>query len=574
MKKNNNIMENESMKLFTMLSCYFLVLLISFFICKLLHINHCLNYIQTLSVTIPVIFYLINNKKPLKKVAIVILSYFVIILILPFIFGKTYDLSSDGNTYHKTAIAFIKNGWNPIYDNSEDFQKNNNEIVKFEEGSNIATWIDHYPKGTWIIGAVMYEYTDNIESGKSVNLIFMIMLFLLSYNVFNMIFKKWYKSLTLSLLLVLNPIIIPQIFTYYVDGLMGICFVIELLLLFLIDPYEKPEKGVWISLFSICALFVNIKFTGLLYSGLIAAVFYFYWIIKYRKKKDFINVFKKITIYFIIIFSVSIFAIGSTSYVKNAIDHHNPLYPLIGKDKVDIITTMQPKSFGDKNMIEKFAISLLSKTENVFYGGGEPKLKNPFMVYEDEIKILSLPDIRMGGFGPLSALSFIISFFIFIPILYLFIKYEKVNLKYLFLPLISIAITVILVGENWWARYIPQLYLIPIGILGMLMYLSKYFKKIKINKALILIIFSVVTLNILTFTSSFNELLITFKKIDQDLIEMKYMEDLELKLGGEEKLYGYFYNLNDKNIDYKVVDNIPDEESKYMYSWRFKIRIK
>ena len=33
-----------------------------------------------------------------------------ILIILPFLYNKTYDLTVDGNSYHKTAIAFIKNG--------------------------------------------------------------------------------------------------------------------------------------------------------------------------------------------------------------------------------------------------------------------------------------------------------------------------------------------------------------------------------------------------------------------------------------------------------------------------------
>ena len=61
------------------------------------------------------------------------------------------------------------------------------------------------------------------------------------------------------------------------------------------------------------------------------------------------------------------------------------------------------------------------------------------------------------------------------------IEKEKQNLKYVLLPLLSILITVILVGESWWARYVPQLYFISIGTITMLIYMRKYNKKMLIS---------------------------------------------------------------------------------------------
>ncbi|MCI8331033.1 MAG: hypothetical protein HFE04_02900 [Bacilli bacterium] len=574
MKNREEIMEKNSMKLFIMICEYFLTLLILYISCKLLKVRHCLVFIQAISVSMPIILNFTKTKTSKKNSIIILLLYFFLILGLPFIFGKTYDLTVDGNSYHKTAIGFIKNGWNTIYEESEEFQKNNDDVVQFDEETRIGLWIDHYPKGTWVVAATMYEMTGNIESGKAINAILIIMLYIISYNIFQIIFKKPWKSMLIATLVILNPIVISQIFTYYVDGLMGMCFTIECLLLMLIKPNEKQNREIWISIFGICALFVNIKFTGLLYSGAIAAVYYFYWLIKYRKEKDYITYIKRITLYFTIIFGISIFYIGSDSYIKNTIDHHNPLYPLIGKEKVDIITTMQPKSFEDKNMLEKFTISLFSKTENVTYNAGEPRLKKPYKIYNEEKMILMLPDVRIGGFGPLSALIAIISIIMLIPSLYLFIKKEKKNLEYITLPLIAIIITTILVGENWWARYVPQLHLIPIMSIGLLLYTSKYYKKHLINKILLIMSIVVFGLNILCYKTSFIELVKSFKEINKDLIEMKYMENIELKLGGMESLYGYFYNLKDKGIKYTINNEITDEESRYIYSWKFKIKNK
>ena len=61
---------------------------------------------------------------------------------------------------------------------------------------------------------------------------------------------------------------------------------------------------------------------------------------------------------FVVVYVIAIFLVGSNSYVKNTIDHHNPLYPIIGKDKVDIVTTMQPKDFNEMSHLKKFVYAL------------------------------------------------------------------------------------------------------------------------------------------------------------------------------------------------------------------------
>ena len=475
-KKNKEFKLNNSMLLFVMLAGYFLLVLSLFTAFELLKLANTLSLIQILSITIPIIVLLYKKSEKTKDILIVIGIYLFILLVVPFIYNKTYDLTVDGNSYHKTAIAFIKNGWNPMYETSRKFQENNDNVVKIEKGVKIDLWIEHYPKATWIVAATIYNMTGNIESGKCITLILSIMLFIINFNILRKILdKKW--SYIISSLVVLNPIVLAQFFTYYVDGIMGILFLIEILLLFLVNPKEKTNIWIWLCLVSICTIFTNIKYTGLLCSGVIAATFYFYWLIKYRKDKDFVTIFKRVTINFIIVFVTAIFFVGLNSYVKNTIDHHNPLYPIIGKDKVDIITTMQPKSFKNKNMVEKFVVSLFSKTENVVYGDREPQLKLPIKVYKSEIGELYAPDVRIGGFGPLFALIVIITTPILIYSVVKIIRKEKSFAPYIYLPAIAIIISSILVGENWWARYVPQLYLFPVGAILSLVYIRKYNEK-------------------------------------------------------------------------------------------------
>lgn len=579
MKKSKNILQdiinNDSLNLFTMLSGYFLLVLIIYTFFKLLNFKNCLGIVQAISIITPIVIYLLYSlkKKKIKTISIILGSYFFLTIFLPFIYTKTYDLTVDGNSYHKTAIAFIKNGWNPFYESARDFQKNNNKVIKISKDTKLDLWIEHYPKATWILAATIYSMTGNIESGKCITMIFSIMLFLLSFNLLkNRINKKW--AFIISLLVVLNPIVLAQLFTYYVDGLMGILFLIEILLLFLVDPKQKTNKLIWINLVTICTVFTNLKYTGLLCSGVIAATFYFYWLIRYRKDKEFFLIFKRITINFIITFITAIFLVGANSYIKNTLDHHNPLYPIIGKNKVDIITTMQPKSFKNKNMIEKFVISLFSKSENVTYGEKEPTIKYPFKLYKTEIDELYAADLRIGGFGPLFALITIITTPIFIYLVFKIIKKDKEISSYIILSLISIIVSSILVGENWWARYVPQLYLIPMGTIFLLVYIRKYNEKIKINKLATLISLIVIIANMSIFAYIKYQEIKTFNEITEDIKIMKNTKNLNLKLGGFPDLYGYFYTLNDNGVKYTIKNNIKEENMKFKYSWRIVVEEK
>ena len=577
-KDINNIFERPSMILFTLIIEYFLCVLIVFTLLKVVNVKNCFGLVQTISFSLPIFLnyfvYKKNEKKNKFLTTIIIFAiYTIIILLFPFIFGKTYDLTIDGNSYHKTAVAFLKNGWNPLYESSEKFQEKNNDIVKFDLSTKINLWINHYPKASWIIAANYYAFTNNIESGKCLSLTLMICVSILAFNLFSIfVKKKW--AFILAILLALNPISVCQIFMYYVDGIMGSCFIIELLLLFMINPEEKTNPTIVILLTGICSIFINLKFTGLVYSGLIGAIFYFYWLFKYRKEKKYAEIVKRATRNFVIIFATSIFIVGSTSYVTNIINKGNPLYPLIGPDKVDIITKMQPKSFGETNNFVKFFWSLFSKTENVtYYSGQDPELKLPFTISRAEIESLQLPDTRIGGFGPLYALSFCFSIVMLIIGGIRLYKNEKNNLKYIIITLLSIIISMILVGESWWARYIPQLYILNIGSLLLYLYTFKYnkFKKVFVTFFAVTLLINVMNLGL--FGLQEINYIKDFKTISSDIYDLVSKEKVKLVTTTPD-LYGYYYNLKDYGVNYEVIEDIENVDSnkiKYVYCWRLEV---
>ena len=199
------------------------------------------------------------------------------------------------------------------------------------------------------------------------------------------------------------------------------------------------------------------------------------------------------TIKFSIIFIIAIGFIGCSSYIKNMLDHHNPLYPIIGEDKVDIITMMYPDNYDKMNGLERFVNSIYSKTENLGRNKGNTIIKNPFKIYSSEMDTIALPDTRIGGFGPLFALITSLTILLLIIVLTKKIKKEKLDINTnLILFSISIILSMILVGESWWARYVPQFYYL-IFIVMFIFY--KNIKNTKFNNILMYILIIAVLTN-------------------------------------------------------------------------------
>ncbi len=500
-----------------------------------------------------------------------------------------YDLTVDGNTYHKLAIGSLKNGWNPIYEDNEDFtQEKGNKfdvidfnLVEYEEtkvGTKNVIWTNHYPKGNWTFSAVIYAFTGNIESGKALTVLFMYIGFAI---VFGYLSKKinWMIACVVSLLLVINPITVVQACNYYIDGLLGILIALLLVaLLSITDKYKEKkilQKEELLILACTIMILSNIKFTGLVYAGFFCFAFYLYWL--YKSKKEGVNQLKGdalfYTIFYGIIVVISICIIGFSSYVRNTLEHKNPFYPLYGEGKQDIITQMQPNYFAQRNSIEKFLISIFSRGENVTYHYDrediKPTLKFPFTYTKQELENYNMPDIRIGGFGPLFSGILIISTVITICAIYDLWRKKKFDylIPYLLILLI-IAISILAIDGSWWARYIPFLYIVP--ILSIL-YLWKKDKSngIKIALGTILTLLMILNTSMLINTTMKNY------EINGGYIE-KVFEDFERYSKSQEmttiklKGLGYqgaLYNVYDKKINIKVDNNMEANRDGYFFMY-------
>lgn len=550
--------------------------------------------IYVLSIIEYCIFY---KKEKWQEKLIPILVGTVVFIASIIISSNVYDTTADGNTYHKLAIGALKNGWNPSYESSRDFTKEKGNVFDVSDDNINALWVDHYAKGTEIFASVIYSFTNNIESGKAYTLIFM-------YIAFGVIASYLYQNKKMNLLIAVaisvviafNAITVVQICNYYVDAVLILSLFLILYSCFVISTEEEKEirKEAFLILAGAIIWCINAKFTGLAFSGMFCLAFYIYWLYKsYKKgketlKKDFITY----TVFYIITVLISVGIIGFSSYTKNFLDHGHPLYPLSGKGHVDnMVVQEQPKSFKDKNHIEIFLISLFSKGQNTspVYSeeNVEPELKIPFTFSKEEIKNYTIPDIRMAGFGPLFSGIFVISVIVGIIMVVKFIKHKQYNLLVPYLIVIGItAFLLIILDGNYWARYIPYVFAIPVISIIYLLYSGAIkqdeeaknlqsnkqilYNKIKFGTGIIVtilmlinvgLIFGVNIKSIKDNTIYIGNRLIEFKSYVQD----KENVDIKLNHWG---LQGALYNLDDIGIhNYTVKDEIMGENEGYFFKY-------
>lgn len=528
-----------------------------------------------------IIFFGFFYRKDNKKINLIsILIAIIIFTGITYFEGKIYDSTADGNTYHKLAIGCLKNGWNPNYEDSQDFTKDKGNVFNPSEENVNTKWVDHYAKATEIFGAVIYAFTDNIETGKGYTLI-------LIYSAFGIIFSYLYNdkkrslfaSLLVAILLSFNAITAVQIFNYYVDGALMIS--ILLIIYSLIVECEKKltnDKENLLILAMNIILCINIKFTGVAFAAFFCFAFYVYWLIKAFKenRENGIKVLKKYTIFYIIVVLISIVIVGFSSYTRNTIEHGHPLYPLKGKGHVDNMVLMeQPTSFNDKNHLEIFLISIFSKGENVSPSYSDqniqPTLKIPFSFSIEEIENYSIPDIRVGGFGPLFSVIFIISMISTCYIIIRLIKQKKWELLIPYLLVLGvIAILILILDGNYWARYIPYFYAIPLIVLVDFLWNKE--NKIKFLLGIILSIIMLVNASMVLYTTikstkTSNKYIKNVLGIFTEYYNENKENGISIKLD-HMGLQGVLYNLDDSGIDeYEVNQNMEGKNEGYFFKY-------
>ncbi|EDM38225.1 hypothetical protein PBAL39_01382 [Pedobacter sp. BAL39] len=372
------------------------------------------------------------------------LSFLIIILSI-LVGGYFYDTSFDGQAYHMEAMIQMKRGWNPYWEYLPD-------------SVNQAIWVNHYAKGMETVQAAFYCTFGNIETGKAINIWIWVSSFLFTSSLLlNFRALSFRKSLFISGLLACNPIVINQLLSYYVDGPLGA--LILCLVICCIYIIRKAEFKYLLLLGILIVVLVNLKFTAILY----LAVFIGGFLIWLLFRKDYLITRK--LFFWSLGAGILAIVIGFNPYITNTVNFKHPLYPLMGKDKVDIIYELNlPTGFEHKSGLERFITATFSRTDNIYPNSiYRPQYKIPFTFNKTDICYAPMVDARLGGFGPWFSGIVIFSFALLLLLCFKGIK--DAFFRNMMLLFLLIVVAVVVMPESWWARYVPQLWALPIILL-------------------------------------------------------------------------------------------------------------
>jgi len=487
--------------------------------------------ILALLVHISVSLFVYRNND--KSIIPILTCYFLLFLSL-LLNSFTFDYSIDGQTYHQTAVIQLRNGWNPFFNNLP-----NNPVF---------VWIYHYPRFTEMFASIFLSVFNNIELGKSYNMILFIVVFLYAIKCTNKFHSNKLIVTAIAVIFAANPVVFAQFFTYCVDGVVGMLVVILILACM---EYEKNQNITDLFIIIAVSVFsINTKFNGFICGFVLIA-----YVIKQFAAKEYKKMFVLICAGFAILI-IGVLFIGYNPYIMNTRDFGHPFYPLFGEGKIDIITVQMTKefTFGGFNSMHP-----IKRFFSLFFMDYTLKYV-PFNIY----KLTTLPfryldidpQIRIGGFGVLFTEIYILLFLI----LFFSIKNKNiVNYKKLLFPMIILLFITIVMPENWWARYIPFFWYL-IGFFAM----AGDFKSM-LNKKLLLACLVLVIINSGVFLFSKTLISIRCKKAFKSvLMEMKasdynkiyiVVDTDDIHYSIDEKLK--YYNLH-KNIIY-----IEDKDRKY-----------
>jgi len=435
-----------------------------------------LPFVLPLSFLLAVLLFLFIEKNKNKKATFrTILVSFIVLFVSLGLATFYFDLSWDGQWYQQSAIYHLKDGWNPLLEPIREFERNNDSSII------------HFPKSSWYFAASVYSTTQIFEAGKSINFILLFVAFGLIYQTLQDYGITKLRSIILTFIVVLNPVVWSEITTYLVDGLLVLYLSIYIAMLF--AWFKTPHlKILLIGAFAIIGS-INVKFTGLVFFGVLAAFFTIY-ILFFRRK-----ILIKSFLAHALVLLAALLLFGYNPYVTNFIERGHPLYPIMGtkeypsvfettgRDDNEIFET--PDNMKGKPLVVRMFYANFGRPDNApYFKEKNAELIWPFTSKVSDWKAYYFHETRVSGFGPYFSAILILSF---VLLLFILVSDKQKRWIALFFT-VSLICTLLFSKHFWWPRFAPQTWLIPIIPLFIL-FLKRDNKKLNITSWILAVLF-------------------------------------------------------------------------------------
>ena len=462
--------------------------------------------------------------KPLWRVSAASLVLSLLVVFASFVLaGSTLDLSPDGQSAQMLRISHLASGWNPVYD-AEFIDQPDGYILAAAETRFVDSGL-----GPHMAAASAVKFLGNIEYGKGFNLVLMGAVILLALAATLGLSLHLRIAVVLAIVAALNPVSVVQSLTTYVDGQVGalIACLVFLTMILLRQPTVLATAA-WVATLGLLvnakitgiafALIIGTSalvfllwkgfpprlgfasfFTGLILGiGVIGFNGYVLEFVRHGRilgardldlaanlrlvivavaialialaahwlfhkleaqghsihKLQIVSI-GLVTTFFVILLVIGGLIDGVPSFMKMA--------TIVESDDPGLL--VQPSGKITRALSSIFSESGVMPA--CCDGGTDPtsyRIKIPFQVQSMEFSSFRHlnPDHRAGGFGPWMSGAFMISC---VVLLLMWIQKSKSRSDLRFWLAVILA-TVLLFPEPWWARLVPQAWLIPLLIVA------------------------------------------------------------------------------------------------------------
>ena len=382
-----------------------------------------------------------------RRIAPPVFALFSVILSL-FLASCFFDLSWDGQWYHQTAVYQMAHGWNPLRDPMHTFSP------------DLQDWVRHYAKGPWYGALALFETTGQIEAAKAGTwLALMAMALAVFASTLDFGLRRRTAAL-IATLVSLNPVVVCELASYLVDGLLAsylACFVAALF-----RWIRRPSPLLFVVVVLSAVLCINAKLTGLVYVVCAAAAGLYVML----RRRDLLARYVLILSGAIVLGAV---IFGYNPYITNTVHRGNPFYPWSGSaaypgfsdsahDPNELYET--PGNMVGRSRLFRLGFALFGRPgAQPVCGGNNAQLMWPFAAGWTDLQMYRIHGLRIAGFGPFFSGAFLLGLAVLGTAL---LRSRGTPRGVTILAAGTIVASLLISTHTWWARYSPQLWWLPI----------------------------------------------------------------------------------------------------------------
>ena len=365
-----------------------------------------------------------------------------------------FDLSWDGQNYHQLGIYTIAEDWNPLTGPMQDFTPQLHSSVRY------------FAKGPWYIAAAIYETTGCFEAGKcSTVLSWATMGLAVFAAALNWGMRRRFAVVT-AVVVALNPVVMSELTTYLVDGIMVACLTTVVAALF--SSMLRPQPVVICVGCMATILSINAKFTGLVFLVFAFAAGGLWCLFRRRERTAAYTGW----VAFALLLGTVVF--GYNPYVTNTIYRHQPFYPILGSKEFPVKISARgdpnerwetPRNMSGRSRLVHFGYAIFGRPGNQPYASAtngkrelNAQLMWPFTARPADLHYYDYHETRVAGFGPYFSGALLVS----LGLAAWLLSQSKSPRWVLLLAGLTIVGSLLISVDLWWPRLGPQLWLLPI----------------------------------------------------------------------------------------------------------------